>query len=46
MIRDLADFTLDGGLKALYDAIAAAVLAGAVVGVAIVLLSAAARGGD
>lgn len=46
MIRDLSALTLDNGLSILYGAIAASVTWGAVLGVAAVWLSVAARGGD
>ncbi len=46
MIRELSELTLDGTLAVLYDGIAAAVLSGAVLGIAAVWLSVAARGGS
>lgn len=46
MIRSIADLTLDGTLTVLYDGIAAAVLSGAVLGIAATWLSVAARGGS
>lgn len=46
MIRSLADLTPDGGLATLYDAIAAAVASGAVLGCIGVWVSLAVRGGQ
>jgi hypothetical protein len=46
LVNAFTDLTLDGSLSMLYDAIAAAVAAGVVLGLAAIWLSVAARGGD